>query len=254
MKIAGYNLYTHDFIPPIIFKIFNITQKKSISNPNRLSPFDSIPSEIEAEWVLDIGANFGYVSKNALISWPKTKVICFEPVASTFQILADNLRGYSDRVILFNKALSDKNGTGQINITTQHGANSIEKQSAFHKYFNPHVNEVKKETIELIRLDDIAEKFPTNLIDVLKIDVEGHELKVLQGGSNFISTKVDTIIIEIALQRDNSWENQSVFEIFTLLHSYGFCLINCIDLYHTNNSNLMLAQMDCIFRHKSKLQ
>lgn len=254
MKIVGYNLYARDFIPPIINKLINLSKKKSNSDSVRPYPFDSIPLEIDASWVLDIGANLGYVAKNALINWPKAKVICFEPVASTFQILTDNLRDYSDRVILYNKALSDVNGTGQINITTQHGANSIEQQSAFHKYFNPHVREVKKETIELIRLDDIAEKFPAEFIDILKIDVEGHELKVLKGGAKFISTRVDTIIIEIALQRDNSWENQSVFEIFSLLHSFGFCLINCLDLYHANNSNLMLTQMDCVFRHKSKLQ
>lgn len=254
MKILGHNLFFRDFFPPIISKLITLTKRETSTKPVRLHPFNSVPSEIEAKWVLDIGANVGDIAKNALITWPDAKVICFEPVSTTFQILTENLNRYTDRVILFKKALSDIDGTGQINITSFHGANSMEHQSAFHKYFNPHVREVEKETIELVRLDDIAQKFPAKLIDIMKIDVEGHELKVLKGGIQFLSKSVDTIIIEIALQRDNSWENQSVFEIFSLLHSLGFCLINCIDLNYANNSNLILVQMDCIFRHKSKLK
>lgn len=252
MKIFDYNLYARDFVPPLINKILRLAKGPQI--PSRIHPFDSVPIGIDAKWILDIGANYGDVAIAAMNTYSNCKVICFEPVKKTFIVLKENLLPFNDRVIFYNMALSDQNGTGQINITTFHGANSIEQQSAFHKLFNPNVKEVEKETIELIRLDDIAEKFPTKLIDILKIDVEGHELSVLKGGAKFISTSVDTIIIEIALMRDNSFENQSVFEIFSLLHSLGFCLINCIDLYHANDSNLMLAQMDCVFRHKSKLQ
>jgi FkbM family methyltransferase len=255
MIIFNHSVYAQDFVPPIINKILKFVKGDQVPPKiSRIHPFDSVPSGIEARWILDVGANYGFVTVAALKTYKNCSVICFEPVKETFKVLNENLLEYKDRVILHNLALSDKNGSGQINITNFHGANSIEQQSDFHKFLNPGVREIEKETIELRRLDDVAEKFPTNYIDILKIDVEGHELNVLKGGAKFISSSVDTIIIEIALQRDNSYEDQSVFEIFYLLHSLGFCLINCVDLHHVNDLNLMLVQMDCVFRHKSKLQ
>jgi len=253
MKLFKHNVYFNDFIPPIIPKVLHTISRKNKVQEQRLHPFESVPNEIKAKWILDIGANIGDVTKSALISYPESNVICFEPVSSTFQTLKKNLSNYSERVFLFNKALSDKQGTAEINITSFHGANSLEQQSKFHKHFNPQVKELSKETIEITRLDDISNKFPTNYIDILKIDVEGHELSVLKGGTEFISKHVDTIICEIALQRDETWQNQSIFEIFSLLHSLGFCLINCVDLHYSKNSNLMLVQMDCVFRHQSRL-
>lgn len=250
MNVFGHRLYTSDFVPPLVYKLARFANRQKLS---RFPPFDSVPYEIEAKWVLDIGANYGVVAQAALKSYRDCKVICFEPVKATFDCLKENLMPYNDRVVLYNQALSDKNGQSVINITSFHGANSIEQQSSFHKHFNPHVFEVSKEIIEIIRLDDAAIKFPTKSIDILKIDVEGHELYVLKGGIEFISTSVDTIIIEISLMRDASFKNQAIFEIFSLLNSYGFCLINIIDLHHSKDSNMLLVQMDCVFRHKTKL-
>lgn len=253
MKIFGYYIYARDFIPPLFCKIRNHIirklQRESAPNP----PFDSVSPDLEAKWILDVGANYGHVTIAGLTTYANSKAICFEPVKDTFQQLQTNLAPYGGRVVFYNQALSDTNGTANINITSTHGASSIEAQSAFHMAFNPHVREIRQEEIELVRLDDVALNFPTDYIDILKIDVEGHELNVLKGGAGFISSRVDTIIIEIALQRDQSWEKQSVFEIFALLDNWGFRLINIYDLHRVKNSSMVLVQMDCVFRHKSRL-
>jgi len=245
-------MHLSEFIPSIVYKV---KQKLCCNKPTkkRCHPFNLVPVDLEAKWILDVGANIGSVSLAALRTYPNSKVICFEPVKDTFKVLQQNLYLYEDRTLLYNYALSDRTGTADINITTFHGANSLEPQAEFHKFFNPHVRETEKEIIKLFRLDDIAEKFPKNKIDIMKIDVEGHELSVLRGGQEFIKSSVDTIIIEISLMRDKSWEHQEIFDIFALLNSFGFRLINIIDLHHAYNSCMMLTQMDCIFRHKSIL-
>ena len=122
-----------------------------------------------------------------------------------------------------------------------------------HSTLNPHVKEVGKQRISLSRLDDIAQQFPNKKIDIMKIDVEGHELDVISGGRNFIQNNVDTIIVEASLMRDPSWDRQSFVDMFSLLGEMGFRLINVFDLNYAENSNLMCVQMDCVFRHKSKL-
>jgi FkbM family methyltransferase len=233
-------------------KYFTRRMRVARNEKVRYSPFNNLPENFEAKWVLDIGANVGDVAVAALNSYKDSRVICFEPVQKTYDALKDRLSPFGDRAQLHKVALSNTAGTGEINITTFHGANSIAPQAPSHKERNPHVHEVGKERIELVRLDDYCACFPCERVDVMKIDVEGHELDVLKGGVQFISSRVDIIIIEISLMRDQSWENQAVFEIFALLKSAGFRLLSAMDLHRTTDGSALLLQMDCVFRHISK--
>jgi FkbM family methyltransferase len=241
-----------ELVPPIAFRAIKYINRKLSSAygcKQKFPPFDHLPYDFEPKWILDIGANVGDVAAAALNSYKESKVICFEPVQATYETLKIRLSPFGDRVLLNKVALSNTSGTGKINITTSHGANSISPQASFHKECNPHVQEIGEEVIDLGRLDDYCKYFPCQQIDVMKIDVEGHELDVLKGGIEFISTSVDIIIIEISLMRDQSWKDQAVFEIFAILKNAGFRLLNAIDLHRTTDGSALLTQMDCIFRH-----
>jgi len=249
----------YDFIPPIFVRGIKWLIRKvkpdyrvKLKDGIRAHPFDSVSSDLSVKWVLDIGANVGDVTFAALDAYPECNVICIEPVKDTFSRLKERLKPFSKRVHLYNIALSDHSGHEEINLTTSDGANSILPQSQFHKHLNPHIKELDKETIIIETLDDFSSSFPSQKIDIMKIDVEGYELNVLKGGEKFIENNVDTIIIEIALMRDESWENQSIFEIFNILNKMGFRLVNIIDLCHVADDTL-LVQMDCVFRNKDNL-
>lgn len=242
-----------DFIPPIIPRLIRYIDRSILSTNAKLHPFDQVPKNIQAKLIIDVGANVGDVTLAALKTYPECRVICFEPVNTTFEILEKRLIPYANRVTIHREALSNVNGESEINITSFHGANSIEPQSSMHSTLNPHVKEVGKQRISLARLDDIAKQFPSPKVDIMKIDVEGHELDVISGGRAFIQDNVDTIIVEASLMRDPSWEKQSFVNMFSLLGEMGFRLVNVFDLNYAENSNLMCVQMDCVFRHKSKL-
>lgn len=242
-----------EFIPPIFYRAVNYFLRKRRDGSLKMHPFDAVPGDLNVRWILDVGANVGDVAVAALKSYANARVICFEPVGSTFEALTQKMKPFSGRSHLFNFALSDVEETGAINITTHHGANSIEHQAQFHQDCNPHVREVGKEQIRLVRLDDWAAKLPSHIIDIMKIDVEGHEINVLRGGRNFISNNVDVIIIEISLMRDPCLRSQAVFEIFKFFNEIGFCLLNVMDLHYTENKEIQLAQMDCVFRNTKML-
>jgi len=197
---------------------------------------------------MDVGANVGDVAFAGLKSFPNSKIICFEPVKNTFAELEKKLFPFSGRVFLNNFALGEKKEELEINISSFHGANSICPQSELHKKLNPHVREQTTEKIMVMKLDEIAQQLPTSIVDVLKIDVEGYEKKVLLGGGNFISNNVDTVIIEISLMRDQLNSKQCVFEIFSIMDSFCFKLTNCYDKHLSPNNELI--QMDCCFRHQ----
>jgi FkbM family methyltransferase len=249
MNVSKRTLVANDFIPPVLQRLV-----ERIGTRPRIHPFDCVPNNLHAKWILDVGANVGDVALAALRSYEGSAVICFEPVAETFEVLKRRLKPHEERVALFNQGLSDVNGDAEINITSFHGANSILPQSDFHKFFNPHVREMEKQTVKLVRLDEVAKKFPTKKIDIMKVDVEGYELNVLRGGLGFIRSSVDTIIVEASLMRDPSWHQQSIADILPLLKDCGFALINIYDLHKTEDSDMMLCQMDCVFRHVSRLR
>jgi len=241
----------NDFIPPITIKAWKRINRKIRNSP--IHPFDCLPKNVSPTWFLDIGANIGDVTISALKSYRKCKAICFEPVKETYDVLSKRLIPYEDRYYLYNVALSDSNGEGEINITSFHGANSILPQSDLHRR-ETGVKELRKQKIKLIKLDDIASDLPARKIDIMKIDVEGFEQSVLDGGFKFISTSVDIIIIELAPYRNDLMQNNYVANIFAFMKSAGFTLINVFDVEHIkNHPNLLLGQMDCVFIHNSKL-
>lgn len=240
-----------DLAPPIFGKVSKKLRERLRHTPRY--PFDNIPQRITPRWVLDVGANVGDVSLAALRSYPDCQVICFEPVQETFAALRQTLKGFEGRTHLYNMALSTENAEGEINITSFHGANSIVPQSELHKQATG-VREVAKQKIELVRLDDICARFPTKHVDVMKIDVEGFELSVLEGGFNFISTSVDLIIVELALYRSDSVKDNYVADVFLFMKKAGFSLINVYDLAHiSHHPYLRLGQMDCVFINNARL-
>ena len=250
--MKAFSISLAEFVPPIVPRLLRISRRLLGVDLTR-HPFDQVPPNLEVKYVLDIGANIGDVALAALSTYPLTKVICFEPVMATRAILERRLASYGERVLVYSEALSSITGSADINLTSFHGANSLSRQSPMHSEIHPHISEIGKESVSLVRLDDFAQAHGFPSIDIMKIDVEGHELEVLQGGKAFISTMVDTIIIEASMMRDTSLKRQSVIQVFSLLGEMGFRLINIFDVHHVNDYPLMCIQMDCVFRHESRL-
>lgn len=253
--------FLHEITPPLFIKLLNKiherNKKRKTSNFSpRYGPFRYVPRDVDAKWIMDIGANEGYVTKEALQSFDNSQVVCFEPVHDTYNKLEQNLSLFKDQVFLYNFAVSDYVGDCEINITTYNPANSLIPQSDFFNNYNPSIIPVKKETISVISLDSFRSELPTKFFDIVKIDVEGLELNVLMGGKIFFTECVDIVLIEISFQRDLGWENQKYLEIFNFLNSLGYRLINIYDVYNSTYEqneifqDMMVTQIDAVFRRK----
>lgn len=255
-----------EFIPPIA-----VGMAKRILHtiePNaRDSPFKYLPNNINPEWIMDIGANEGHVTISAMNAFPNANIICFEPVKETFKTLQINLdpyyrenlkRSLPRRIILRKVAISDFNGDAEINITTSNPANSLLDQNKCYAKYNPSVCETGKEKINVITLDSYIPSLPTDCkrVDIVKIDVEGLERNVINGGTMFFKYYVDMIIIEMSFQRETNPDDPGYLEIFNTLNVLGFQLINIFDVDNLtyDNPNIiddtMVTQMDCIFRKR----
>ena len=105
----------------------------------------------------------------------------FEPSSYTFRRLQTNIPvGASVR--LHNFGLGHQNETVELFFNDPGDqVATVYRQTVgdIHRRFN-------SETITLRRLDDVASELGVDSIDLLKIDVEGHEMKVLEGSRSLL--------------------------------------------------------------------
>jgi len=171
------------------------------------------------EIFLDIGANRGRYSIQALTLHDYKKSICFEPLSVNLDFIYKNIKlnKLEDRVVVFKYGLSNEEKEVTINYNVLNtGIASIEDKR----------NNYLKEKIKLKNLDFFMNYNIINPIKVsfIKIDVEGHEYYVLLGGKRFFKNlKTDTyLMIEI-------WNtNKNKERTLNLLKEFGFTLVEKI--------------------------
>ncbi len=126
---------------------------------------------------LDIGANKGTWTQSLLEKEPSAQIVCFEPSKASFKSL-ENRFSNDDRVTLENIALASQNGERNLYFDTPgSGLASLTKRKLDHFEIKFDLAEV----VETRTLDSYSRDLAL-APNVLKLDVEGHELEVLKGG------------------------------------------------------------------------
>jgi len=130
--------------------------------------------------VIDVGANVGYYTLLASkLVGLKGRVYSFEPDPYNFTLLKKNVEiNKCENVYIFNMAVSEKTGIVKLyRDSKNYGAHSLIK----HVVKNPR----DYISVGAVSLDDFFKGFESP-IDVIKIDVQGSEGKVLRGMERII--------------------------------------------------------------------
>jgi FkbM family methyltransferase len=136
----------------------------------------------------DVGGGIGAYSVFAakIVDGP---VHTFEPVSDNLQSIRNNLRanGVEAKVRLNAMALSSREGFCQINRRSNLFGSNITDVSS-----NPETGSVRVTTI-----DSYCRENSIDHIDVIKIDAEGHERKIIEGAKTMLMNHaISTIILE----------------------------------------------------------
>ncbi|NVM03626.1 MAG: FkbM family methyltransferase, partial [Candidatus Helarchaeota archaeon] len=178
--------------------------------------------------IFDVGAYIGDYTKAFLKLFPKAIIWAFEPCLKTFKILKYNTRKFYNRVKLFNMGLIDENAKKKLYLMNFNAANSfIPLSDDFKKVCG--TRETKSQEIIVKRLDDFVQEHNIKHIDIIKIDVEGVEYKLLQGGKDSFKNIIDKIIIEISLIR-KGLKSDNINRVFNFLYKNDFYLRNIYQL------------------------
>lgn len=133
----------------------------------------------------DVGAHKGEYSGEILkVYGSDAEIFCFEPARATYDVLQDKLKGNSN-VRTFNVGMSDEEGSVDLySDALVSGRASVYRRGASDGPDDTYTSE----RIKLATIDAFCEKEGIDRIDLLKIDVEGHELSVLKGAQRMVSS------------------------------------------------------------------
>lgn len=182
----SFEIYLHNFKYDswLSKTIFN-TGRLDVSEENVIkSVIDNLSATYANVYVLDIGANIGYISMFMASISENVKIEAFEP--------------YDTHRKLFTKSVKKNNFGNRINIHSMLLGNETTYKCMQSNPTNAASTEIVhsncKEKIRMYKLDDI---FPhTPLFHFIKMDVEGYEPFVVQGAKMLLSKYPNYILME----------------------------------------------------------
>ena len=141
--------------------------------------------------VLDIGANIGYfplVASRAI--GPSGRLLGFEPSPDVFEILKRNIQqAGTTNVEIFPWAIGAKNEIAQFHQSEVPNWGSLIRDDA--------LLPIRSIDVEVKRIDDVVQRFPGFNPSVLRMDVEGGELMVLEGAQEVLREYKPFLFIEV---------------------------------------------------------
>jgi FkbM family methyltransferase len=143
------------------------------------------------ETAFDVGANIGQnASIMALVVGSGGRVIAFEPGPTALSMLTKNVESWAAydlaQITVVRKGLSSRSGVGVLHESLDLGGFSLEDHSPGPPRIAP--EGARGIPVELTTLDDFHTERAE--IGLIKIDVEGHELAVLEGAGRILEQKL----------------------------------------------------------------
>lgn len=182
---------------------------------NTFEQFDSIYNQIFLEeiykfksiksnpLIIDCGSNIGLAVSYWKVQFPDSRIICFEPDPEVFRALSANIECLGD-VYPYQIALSNKKGEVEF---TSNG-----KLSGSLNLIKNLPNSYK------VKTDLLSKYIKDEKVDMLKIDIEGEELNVMNEIEPYLSN-VENLFVEYHAFIN---ESQKLSELLRILENAGF--------------------------------
>lgn len=172
----------------------------------------------QAKVIFDVGANVGLYSLAAAASHPGAAIHAFEPTPELVERFRTNiaLNQFDHNAV---NAIAVGQQSGEIYL---HYSGVKDGANEGMNYVSPETGRATDCIVPMISLDDYCQQQQIGSIDLLKIDIEGHEYNALRGAENLLrQSAIDCIFMEL-----NSWaverSGHTLSDIITLLSDYDY--------------------------------
>ncbi len=165
---------------------------------------------------IDIGANIGWFSLHAAHRYPDIRIHAFEPGAFAYRNLEKNIarNQFQSQVKLNRRVVSDRCGS-EIFSTQQLG------HPLNHIIRSKRGSSAKGTPVEATTLDQYLERHAIVSIDLIKCDVEGAEMLVLNGAHKLLKSQQPELLLEV----NPLWTarfDYSPEQLWALLKDFGY--------------------------------
>tara|TARA_Y100000590_G_scaffold435787_1_gene555602 strand:- start:37 stop:792 length:756 start_codon:yes stop_codon:yes gene_type:complete len=191
------------------------------------------------EYIIDIGCGYGQWTKKLLKFYPLSKYLLFDADNNNIEklkILKKEFNNINYKICLL------ANDTKKYKFFNMgYGSSIFEEQTAH-----------KRNVVELVSTTlhhELPEELKNKTNNLIKLDVQGAELKILDGLKDLINF-FEIIILEVSLHNYN--KDSPLFDkIIDYMTKKDFRMYDLFDLKRLGNDKSFLVQFDCVFAKKN---
>jgi len=202
----------------------------------------------DARVVFDVGAHVGQTYRRYRTLFPSAQIHAFEPFPESFAALRNACA--QDGAARANQiALSENDQPLVLHINKRSDTNSsLPLDDRAGQFWGDAVSSEGR-TVEVpsITLDAYCEQNAIERIDLLKLDVQGGELRVLRGARRMLQAQRVRLVFTELLFAPTYRGQPSINAYFELLDGYGYELFDMLNLTRSGDR---LIQSDVLFRPK----
>lgn len=191
--------------------------------------------------IFDVGANIGQTASGLVRYFPKAEIFCFEPASGPFKTLVERYGG-RPRVHLINQALADEQTHKLIRLNRNSEKNTLVEGDlpAWAQFEGT-------ETIHCTTLDNFCSAHSVMRIDILKMDVQGYEMKVLDGASDMLACKaIRFVFSEVGFTREDI-DMQNFSDLHARMLSLGFRFSGFYDFFRWGDQKQFLGFANALY-------
>jgi FkbM family methyltransferase len=194
--------------------------------------------------IFEVGAADGRDAAVYTARCPNADVHAFEPLPANFKKLAQRASN-EPRIKAINKAVSDTNGKAEFHVTALDDASSLLAPTTTGATFDKYTKQVGTINIETITLDNYCIDNNIDRIDLLKMDAQGAELKILNGAAKLLDKRSISVIFTEVNFVDIYVGIALYHDIAHFLEEKDYVLHSLYNFHHDQNGKLTWA--DAIF-------
>jgi len=190
--------------------------------------------------IIDVGANHGQTATKFHSMFPEARILSIEPHPETFRQL-ESVVSSLPNVRAHHGAVGAERQELELNVMESSEMHSFDNRARNHRLFSG-----KSIPVQVQTLDDLAKTYQMPEPLLLKTDTEGHDIEVLRGATELLTSgAVTAIFVEVEFVPIED-VHTNIREVADLLREYGYGLYSFHDFFHASNGEMRFC--NALFR------
>lgn len=225
----------------ICLRPLQVELKKCCPGTDRIRDIQTALRNVSAPVIFDGGAHHGETLDKLYRHFPQATFHAFEPFPEAFKTLHKKW-GNHPQVTLYPDALGPEDCESVLHLNQESATNSLLKGNEESPFLTPTRQSIP---IKQRTIDSLLSTLKIERVDLLKLDCQGYESRILQGSrQSLLDKKISMIYTEVIMTQQ--YENQCYFEdLVAMLRKHELQLVA---LYNgRRNSSGHLLWSDALF-------